>query len=93
MFQDPELATYRWIITKDHTEDPDSMNNAAGTTGPHNLDPDLKSNPSTFSLYDDDDICYYEGMLYGEFEWFEPMDDYGLPNAGCVKMKLDGEWL
>jgi hypothetical protein len=46
-----------------------------------------------FSLYDDDDECYYEGMLYGDYEGFEPLDDFGTPNAGCVKMKLNGEWL
>lgn len=33
-------------------------------------------------------------MLYGDdYQGFEPLDDYGTPNAGCVKMKLDGEWL
>ena len=82
-------AAYRWTITKDHIEN----GRAVGVEGPHDLDDSVNSNPARFSLYDDDDECYYEGMLYGDFEGFEPLDDYGTPNAGCVKMKLDGEWL
>jgi len=82
-------AAYRWVITKDHI----SEGRDVGVTGPRDADDAVKSNPSRFSLYDDDDECYYEGMLYGDFEGFEPLDDYGTPNAGCVKMKLDGEWL
>jgi len=66
---------------------------STGIEGPRDLDDQVKSNPATFALYDDDDNCYYQGMLYGDYEGFEPLDDYGTPNAGCVKMKLDGEWL
>jgi hypothetical protein len=122
MFQDPEKAEYRWVITKDHLTDKPKPEYAddpnvcdvcgdvlvssqfkegrcnphqsdVGVEGPHNADSELKTNPATFALYDDDDICYYQGMLYGDYEGFEPLEDYGTPNAGCVKMKLDGEWL
>jgi hypothetical protein len=86
-------SEYRWKITKDHTESPDSVNNAAGTEGPRNLDKTLRTNPATFKLYDDDSNLYYEGMLYGDYEGFEPLDDFGTPNAGCTKMMLNGEWL
>ncbi len=83
-------ATYRWKITKDHIDG----GRGVGVQGPRNLDESVTSNPARFSLYDDDNICYYEGMLYGDdYQGFEPLDDYGTPNAGCVKMKLDGEWL
>ena len=93
----PVLAAYRWIITKDHISDDDNCY-YKNQEGPRNLDPTLglATNPapsSTFSLYDDDGNCYYEGMLYGDFEGFEPLDDFGTPNAGCTAMKLDGEWL
>lgn len=91
MLQNPELAEYRWIITKDHTEVLGIQE--PGETGPYNLDPDLTTNASTFALYDDDNNLYYEGMIYGDYDGFEPLDDYGTPNAGCTKMKLDGEWL
>ena len=84
-------STYRWVITKDRI-DP-GMHSRVGTVGPHDADDEITSNPESFSLYDDDNICYYEGMLYGDFEGFEPLDDFGTPNAGCVKMKLGGSWL
>ena len=83
-----DKAPYRWKITKDHigTE-------AAGVEGPRNADRDEKSNPSRFSLYDADGECYYEGMIYGVYSGFEPLDDFGTPNAGAVNVKLNGEWL
>lgn len=82
-------AKYRWIITKDHISDGADVD----VEGPRNPDKTLRTNPATFRLYDDDNNLYYEGMLYGEFEGFEPLEDYGTPNAGCTKMMLDGEWL
>ena len=90
---------YCWIITKDHI-DSDSVSTmgprevAGATVGSPLLDLFYKSvNPTRFSLYDDDGECYYDGMLYGDFTGFEPLDDFGTPNAGCTKMKLAGEWL
>ena len=85
-------SEYRWTITKDHL-DGDNSNSRVGTVGPFDADDAVTSNPTSFSMYDDDDILYYEGMLYGDYEGFEPLDDFGTPIAGCVKMKLDGEWL
>jgi len=41
--------------------------------------------PHKFRMYDDDDQCYYEG--YCEEEEFDPLDDYGAPNAGCAYIK------
>ena len=87
----------RWIITKDHTRDEES---AIGGEGPSGCDPSLKSNPQRFSLYDDDDVCYAEGMLYSTDEehnyedaLFSPLHNYGEPNWGCNKIKVDGEWV
>ncbi len=85
-------SPYRWVITKDHL-DGDNADSRVGTVGPRDAREEVTSNPTSFSLYDDDDNCYYEGMLYGDFEGFEPLDDFGTPNAGCVKMKLGGSWL
>ncbi len=85
------MSIYRWIITKDHLDAGEQSR--VGTVGPHDADDAVNGNATQFSLYDDDDICYYEGMLYGDYEGFEPLDDFGTPNAGCVKLKLAGEWL
>ncbi len=57
------------------------------------MDPDLRSNPVHWSAYTDDDECLYEGMLYGDYDGFEPLDDFAMPDAGCVKIKVGGEWL
>ena len=88
------MSDYRWKITKDRISEVSYQGPTdKGVEGPHDLDPTIKSNPARFSLYDDDNNCYYEGMLYGDYIGFEPLDDFGTPNAGCTKMKLDGEWL
>ncbi len=56
--------SYRWIITKDHMDD----GLAVGKTGGSTTDTTMKSNPQRFSLYDDDKVCYAEGMLYSTDE-------------------------
>lgn len=84
-------AAYRWKITKDHIGG-DKYSHAK-VEGPRNLDESIIRNPTRFSMYDDDGICYYEGMLYGDFDGFEPLDDFGMPNAGCTAIKINGEIL
>lgn len=73
-----------WIITKDRIENGDAK-------GVSNGDKSITSNKAHFSMYDDDDNCYYEGMIYGDYNGFEPLDDYGMPNAGCTYIKINGE--
>ena len=75
---------YYWKITKDRIEDGDAK-------GVSNGDESITSNKTHFSMYDDDDNCYYEGMIYGDYDGFEPLDDFGMPNAGCTYIKINGE--
>ena len=82
-------ASYRWRIDKDRISD----GNDNGTEGPRGLDATLDTNPARFALYDDDGECYYEGRIWGHYDGFEPLDDFGTPNAGCTAIKLDGKWL
>ena len=82
-------APYRWKIDKDYL-DPEKPN-AVGMEGPRDLDENIKSNPQGFTLYDDDDNAYYHGWLYGDYEGFEPVDDFGLGYAGAVHIKFDGD--
>jgi len=88
---------YRWIITKDHIADnsePEQSNcNAKGVQGPRYGDPTLDTNPKDFQMYDDDGNLYYDGTIFGKYEGFEPLDDFGMPNAGCTGIKYDGEFL
>ena len=81
-------ADYYWRITKVHE---DGLKDEVGVAGPRGSDPNLKTNPVRFSMYDDDDNCYYEGMLYGNYDGLEPLYDFGMPNAGCTYIKINGE--
>lgn len=87
------MSIYRWRITKDHLDADDAKHSAAGVEGPYGLDETLMTNGTSFSMYDDDQECYFEGMLYGDFTGFEPLDDFGMPNAGCTMIKINGSWL
>lgn len=79
------MRKYRWKITRDHLD-----GDAVGVEGPRNRDPELKSNPKPFVLKDDDGETYYQGMLYGDYDGFEPLEDFGTPNAGCTEIWIDG---
>lgn len=79
---------YRWIITKDRIGE-----NLKGISGPRHYDDSIVENMARFSLYDDDGQCYAEGVIYGDYDGFEPLDDYGMPALGCTAIKIDGEWL
>ena len=46
------------------------------------------ANKTAFKMYDDDDNLHYEGYLYGDFDGFEPLDDFGMPNAGATSIFL-----
>ena len=81
-------AGYRWKITKDHIG-----SGAAGTEGPSDLDPTITNNREHFVMKDGDGEVYYEGDIYGEFDGFEPLDDFGMPNAGCEAIFYKGEML
>ncbi|MBO88162.1 MAG: hypothetical protein CMP14_01460 [Rickettsiales bacterium] len=76
--------TYAWIITKDKISSDD-----VGTTGPASnnseLEKSLKAGKGQeFKMFDDDQTLYYEGLIVGDYTGFEPLDDFGMPNAGCT---------
>ena len=95
----PKKSEYGWIITKDYLDEGDSASSDVGTIGPSNISDEMmkdlrdgKGKP--FRLYDDDRELYYEGRYLGEFEWGDPLSDFGTPNAGCTYMmeKVNGKW-
>jgi len=90
-------AKYRWKITRDRLADADapegSYCNAKGLVGPSNASDSVSDNPTRFAMYDDDEVCYYEGVLYGNFDGLEPLDDFGTGNAGCTGIKIGGQWV
>ena len=82
---------YAWIIDVDHIE-----MNETPTMGPSNMTPELaarlialkKDEGQKFKMYDGDGELYYSGRIIGEYDGFEPLDDFGMPNAGCTEIKL-----
>jgi len=90
-----------WIIDTDHIAEPDAKpgtnSNAVGVMGPHGTTygPDAPELKHRFRMYDDDGELYYSGRCT-EPDTFDPLDDYGTPNAGCTSIQFQdpttGEW-
>jgi len=89
-----------WIITVDHIADFDadfpSNANAVGMIGPADANPaDAGKCIYPFKMYDDDHNLYYEGKS-SEHGSFDPLDDFGEPNAGAAYIKyrnqISGVW-
>jgi len=56
----------------------------------------LVGNGAEFKVYDNDDILCGIGRIVGDYEGFEPMDDYATPSLGCTKIQykqLNGMWM
>ena len=47
-----------------------------------------------FQMHDADGELYYTGWLAGDYGGAEPLDDFGLPNAGAIYIRWfeDGKW-
>lgn len=81
-----------WIITEDKISEGEQI----GTCGGVNISQaqfDLLrdgclADYTLFRMYDDDGNHYYSGrMIEGkESDGFEPLDDFGSPNAGCTRL-------
>lgn len=80
-----------WIVTYNHLDKLETS-----IMGPHDCQAsplDIMAMGDTFELYDDDNILYYTGKMYRCDDDLAPLDDFGKPNAGCTKMKVNGEWV
>jgi hypothetical protein len=83
------MSKYAWIIDEDHIE-----MNETPVSGPCDITPEftarllIKDHGQKFRMYDADGELYYSGRIIGEYIGFEPLDDYGMPNAGCIDIQL-----
>jgi hypothetical protein len=90
-------SAYGWVITKDHIN-----NESVGVYGPRDCPfadaEEIKKKGKRFRMFDDDGNLYYEGRFLElpedqktpdhEFvNGFEPLEDYGTPNAGCTSIQ------
>lgn len=85
------MSEYIWQVTYDHLE-----GEVVNVVGPHDADKnDLTLCTIPFRMYDDDGVLYYAGAMSPDCEGFEPLDDYGMPNAGCTMIRLleDDKWV
>ena len=98
------MSKYGWLITKDYLypEKEKGVYSGPGVVGPGDLSDKMKvelergMTTSAFAMYDDDGEIYYRGRIVGDYDGFEPLDDYGTPNAGCTEIryrnKETGKW-
>lgn len=88
------MSKFGWIVDKDYT----SFKGAKSVSvyGPRNMTAtpeEIKTLGIHFEMYDDDDILYYSGYVLadGDHNELMPLDHYGMPNAGCTKIKVRDE--
>ena len=88
-------SRYGWILTRNHLEYEERSEGVTQKVvlGPRNIGENLETalrrgEGSAFRMYDDDGNLYYSGKIVGDYSGFEPLDDYGEPNAGCTDIKM-----
>jgi len=72
-----------WIVLVDNTESNNESVEIKSCQYPEELK--YENLPVQFRMYDDDGNLYYSGRM--KIEDFDPLDDYGMPNAGCTYLK------
>lgn len=96
------MSKYVWLITQDYF--PESWSpSRIGLTGPRAATPEqiegikdgVDGSFEEFKMFDDDKNLYFEGRISGDYEGFEPLDDFGMPDSGCTSIwyrQGDGSW-
>ena len=86
------MNAYAWMITRDHLDNSDAT--IIGPWDASHTPEDIAKNGTAFRMYDDDGELYYSGRIVGDFDGLEPLEDFGMPAAGCTEIRLfmDGKW-
>lgn len=84
---------YAWVVTADHLENGLHV----GTNGPRHHETDLafiREQGAPFRMFDGDGVLALEGRIVGEYDGFEPLDDFGRPGYGCTEIQYleNGTW-
>lgn len=94
-------SPYGWLITKDHlAEEFGEGDGRKGVAGPRGLSAEMLerlkgTHGYTFTMYDDDGVKVYTGKYLGPIDYvMGPLDDFGMPDAGCTEIRYPGkpEW-
>lgn len=91
------MSKYAWTITRQNNAifDPGEL---LGTIGPSDAADDIDWHTvpaSSFMLYDDDGEFYCEGLITGDYNGFEPLDDFGYGGLGATEIRYrtpSGNW-
>jgi hypothetical protein len=87
--------SYGWLITVLHVVSIVGEKSDVDLIGPSDISQEHTAELASgkgceFRMYDDDGELYCEGRWvgddYGSEEMFGPLDDYGLPNGGAVRI-------
>lgn len=95
------MSRYAWKITRDRTQewfdsgDFDDLDRT-GVTGPSMLSGHLlvdldQGRGAEFRMSDDDGHIYFEGRIVGDYDGFEPLVDFGMPDAGCTTIEYQND--
>lgn len=71
-----------WVIIKDEGV----VNDCRSATPEECADLVKKGFTEPFQLLDDDGELYYSGLAKPDAD-FDPLDNFGMPNAGCTEIK------
>jgi hypothetical protein len=103
----PSGTGYGWLITRDVLAEEDARDgdlhlDDVGAYGPSDVvltREQVAEHGMDFRMFDDDGTLYYEGKFAlapdCHASGFEPLDDFGMPNAGCTEIHYKdtaGEW-
>jgi hypothetical protein len=79
----------KWEVTYDHLEGTPVSVQSRGFSD------DESDEWTEFRMYDDDGELYYSGRMNQYVDGFEPLDDYGMPNAGATELRYleNGTWV
>tara|TARA_R100001443_G_scaffold60555_1_gene70874 strand:+ start:231 stop:578 length:348 start_codon:yes stop_codon:yes gene_type:complete len=99
-------APYGWIISEDLIP-MEGKKSERGIVGPANVDPEIEKHLqdtlnrrynvpfAKFRMSDADGEVYYKGYITGKYTGSEPLDDFGMPNAGAIYIQYlnkDGQY-
>ena len=77
-----------WHIDKDLADDGDAIGQWNGQE--NTLEDCIGNCKHKFRMLDDDGELYYEGYSDDDSS-FDPLDDFGTPNAGCTEIQYKDE--
>jgi hypothetical protein len=84
-------SKYAWIIISDHYTIP-GEESIEGVSGPKDASDELTLEAMAygdkFRMRDGDGILYATGKISGDYDGFEPLNDYGTPSFGCTTIEF-----